>query len=208
MDSAPLLVIATGSSASIILTAYLTELKSEVDHEIAVLMTTSAERFVRPEVVSWFADRVLTCDTPGLNPVEMALTARAVVVLPASANTLASAALGLMATPATTALAASPSPCLYFPHMNGVVWAKPAVQRHVATLRAQGDTVVAPVDATAFEIWRGAKHLGLSMPAPDEAATIVRDWLLDGGPAASTEPTRCPTCHAVHPPILSSQTGT
>jgi Phosphopantothenoylcysteine synthetase/decarboxylase len=177
VESEPLLVIATGSSAAIILSAYLTELKVELQREITVLMTKSAERFVSPEVVGWFADRVLTCDTPGLNPVEIALKAKAVVVLPATANTLASVALGLMATPATTALGAAPSPSLYFPHMNGAIWAKPIVQQHVATLRARGDTVVAPVEGTPFEIWRGAQHVGVSMPGPDEAAPIVRDWL-------------------------------
>jgi hypothetical protein len=61
--------------------------------------------------------------------------------------------------------------------MNGAIWAKPIVQQHVATLRARGDTVVAPVEGTPFEIWRGAQHVGVSMPGPDEAAPIVRDWL-------------------------------
>jgi phosphopantothenoylcysteine decarboxylase len=185
MHPKPLLLITTGSSAAIILTAYLSELRAQLDLEIRVLMTTSAERFVRPEVVSWFADRVLTCDTPGLNPIEVALTARAIVVLPASANTLAAAALGTMATPATTALAAAPSPTLYFPHMNGVLWGKPFMRQHVATLRSRGDTVVAPGEAVAFEIWRGSKHTGLSMPAPDEAAAIVRDWLVGSEAATS-----------------------
>ncbi|MGH9041178.1 MAG: flavoprotein [Acidimicrobiia bacterium] len=177
MESDPLLVIATGSSATIILSAYLTELKVALEHEVTVLMTKSAERFVSPEVVGWFADRVLTTDTPGLNPVEIALKAKAVVVLPATANTLSSVALGLMATPATTALGAAPSPSLYFPHMNGAIWEKPIVQQHVATLRARGDTVVAPTEGTHFEIWRGAKHVGMSMPGPAATASIVRDWL-------------------------------
>lgn len=185
MESQPLLVIATGSSAAIIISAYLTELKAELQCEISVLMTKSAERFVSPEVVGWFADRVLTCDTPGLNPVEIALKAKAIVVLPATANTLACVALGLMGTPATTALGAAPSPSLYFPHMNGVVWAKPILQQHVATLRAGGDTVVDPVEGTPFEISRGARHVGVSMPVPDEAAVIVRDWL-------GAEPHPCP----------------
>jgi phosphopantothenoylcysteine synthetase/decarboxylase len=187
MESRPLLLIATGSSAAIILTAYLAELKAQLDLEIEVLMTTAAERFVRPEVVGWFADRVMTCATPGLNPIQAALTARAVVVLPASANTLATAALGLMPTPATTALAAAPRPSLYLPHMNGVLWAKPGMQQHVATLRACGDTVVAPTEAVAFEIWRGENHVGLSMPAPDEATAIVRDWLRSGEATAPAQ---------------------
>ncbi|MGH2944006.1 MAG: flavoprotein [Solirubrobacteraceae bacterium] len=185
MDSDRLLLIVTGSSAATILTAYLAELKATLDLEIAVLMTTAAERFVSPEVVGWYADRVMTCATPGLNPIEAALTARAVVVLPASANTLASAALGLMATPATTALAAAPSPSLYFPHMNGVVWAKPFVQQHVATLRERGDTVVEPIEREVFQIWRGAKHASPAMPGPSDAAEIVRDWLRAAGGASS-----------------------
>lgn len=193
MESEPLLVIATGSSAAIIITAYLTELKVGLQREITVLMTKSAERFVSPEVVGWFADRVLTCDTPGLNPVEIALKAKAVVVLPATANTLASVALGLMATPATTALGAAPSPSLYFPHMNGVIWAKAIVQQHVATLRARGDTVVAPVEGTFFEISRGAKHVGVSMPGPRDAATIVRDWLqYDPAPMPASDGSSAP----------------
>jgi phosphopantothenoylcysteine decarboxylase len=188
MQSDSLLVVATGSSASIVLSSYLTELRAEVESEITVLMTTSAERFVRPEVVGWFADRVLTCDTPGLNPVQLALTAKAIVVLPASANTLSSAALGLAATPAQTALLASPSPVLYFPHMNPVMWNKPVIQRRVAELRDQGDTVVDPVETTTYHMWKGAKDVGLSLPDPEDAAALVRDWLI----ARSSEAVRQP----------------
>jgi phosphopantothenoylcysteine synthetase/decarboxylase len=179
MESDSLLVIATGSSASIVLSSYLTELRAEVDGEITVLMTWSAERFVKPEVVGWFADRVLTGDETGLNPVQLALTARAIVVLPCSANTLSSAALGLAATPAQTALLAAPSPVLYFPHMNPVMWNKRVIQRRVAELRAQGDTVVAPVETTTYHMWKGAKDIGLSLPDPEDAAALVRDWLGD-----------------------------
>ena len=187
MESDNLLVIASGSSASIVLTDYLTELRAAVDCKITVLMTFSAERFVRPEVVGWFADEVLTCDTPGLNPVKLALTAKAILVLPASANTLASAALGLAATPAQTALLAAPAPVLYFPHMNPVMWNKPAIQRRVAELREQGDRVVDPVETTTYHMWKGAKDTGLSLPQPDEAAAIVRAWLAGGARSAHRE---------------------
>src|SRR5437764_1414338 len=78
MDSQPLLVIASGSAALTGLTNYIKELRIEVDRELTVLMTASAERFVRPEVVGWFADQVLTSDTPGLQPVQLAKTARAI----------------------------------------------------------------------------------------------------------------------------------
>jgi phosphopantothenoylcysteine synthetase/decarboxylase len=109
--------------------------------------------------------------------VQLALTASAIVVLPASANTISSAALGLAATPAQTTLLASPSPVLYFPHMNPVMWNKAVIQRRAAELRAQGDTVVAPIETVTYHMWKGAKDVGLSLPDPDEAAAIVRGWI-------------------------------
>jgi phosphopantothenoylcysteine synthetase/decarboxylase len=174
-----LLVVATGSSAAMILTSFLSEIRTQGEEKITVLMTTSAERFVRAEVVGWFADRVLTGDTPGVNPTELALRAKAIVVLPASGNTLASAALGLMSTPALTVLGAAPAPCLWFPHMNPVMWTKPMMQQHVATLRARGEIVVPPIEDSVYEIWRGTRYPGISMPGPDDVAILVRDWLLD-----------------------------
>ena len=189
MDTESLLVIATGSSASIVLTSYLMELRSELDRKITVLMTFSAERFINREVVGWFSDEVITCDTPGVNPVQLALTHDAIVVLPASANTLSSAALGLASTPAQTALLASPSPVLYFPHMNPVMWNKPVIQRHVASLRADGDTVVAPIETTTYHMWKGAKDVGLSLPDEDDVVAITREWLLDRAAPASVEAT-------------------
>jgi len=179
LQDRPLLVIATGSSASIVLPDYLVELTTVVGPKLTVLLTHTAERFVRPEVVGWFAEEVLTSGTPGLNPVKLALTARAVVVLPASGNTLANAALGLMSTPATTALAASPTPCLFFPQMNRVIWQKRVMQGHVTELRESGHTVVEPEEQEAFEIWRQTLGLTLVMPGPDQVAVTVRDWLAE-----------------------------
>jgi|tagenome__1003787_1003787.scaffolds.fasta_scaffold19815837_1 phosphopantothenoylcysteine decarboxylase len=192
MAARSLLVVATGSSAAIVLPDYLAELRQVLDVPVTVLMTHTAERFVRPEVVGWFADKVLTSDSVNLNPVELALTARAVVVLPASGNTLAAAALGLMATPATTALAAAPTPTLYFPQMNRVIWDKPVMRQHVTALRARGDVVVDPELQEAFEIWRGEMGLTLVMPAPDDAATRVGSFLAHAasvtGPAKGRQP--------------------
>lgn len=176
MDTQPLLLIATGSSATIVLSAYLAELRPAVGR-IDVLMTRTAERFVSAEVVGWFADRVFTCDSPGLNPVAVTLGARATVVLPASANTLAAAALGLMPTPAATAVVASPAPVLYLPHMNGHLWTKPIIQQHIATLRARGDAVIDLAEDETYEISSQSNTVGLSMPDPEQATAIVTAWL-------------------------------
>lgn len=172
-----LVVIAGGSSAALVLSAFLSELRRTIDTEIVVLLTRSAERFVPPQVVGWLGDEVLVSDQPDLNPVEVALKAKAIVVLPATAHLIACTALGLASTPATTALLAAPRPCLWFPHMNRTMWDKPVTQRHVADLRASGETIVEPDRREVYEIWRGERTEGISMMGPDKAAPLVRDWL-------------------------------
>lgn len=172
-----LVLIAGGSSATLVLSAYLAELRRTVDTELVVLLTKSAERFVPAQVPGWLADEVHTADDPALNPIELALKARAMVVLPTTAHLLACAALGLASTPAATALLASPRPRLFFPHMNKVMWDKPVIQRHVAELRASGDHVVDPEEREVHEIWRGSRGPGVSMAGPDKAAALVADWL-------------------------------
>jgi len=184
-NSGPLVVVATGSSAAIVLPSYLEEIRASVPGDLTVVLTTSAMRFVQPEVAGWFATTVVTPDQPGVNPVEVALHAKAVVVLPASANTVATAALGLMPTTATTVIGVSPRPCLFFPQMHEVVWRRPLTQRHLEALREAGHLVVAPQVAAGYEISRGETAEGWSMPAPDEAAELVATWVRDGVP--------CPT---------------
>jgi hypothetical protein len=45
-------------------------------------------------------------------------------------------------------------------------------------------------------MWKGAKDVGLSLPDPEDAAIIIRDWLLDGASALRNEPPACATCAA------------
>jgi phosphopantothenoylcysteine synthetase/decarboxylase len=185
-DSDTLLVVVTGTSGAILFPSYLVHLRQAVPGRICLLMTASAERFVRAEVLSWFADEVLTCNSPGVNPVELALRSKAIVVLPASANTLACAALGLAPSPAATTLLAAPGPCLFFPHMNPVMWDKDVVQEHVRTLRARGHVVVEPEVKDVYEIWRRTMQPSRAMPSGERVACMVRDWLagdLTGDPA-------------------------
>ncbi len=176
MRHGALVVIAAGSSASLVLPLYLSELR-KTQSEIVVLLTKSAERFVQREVIGWLADDVIASDNPTLNPVELAMTAKAIVVLPATAHMVAATALGLASTPATTALLAAPAPCLWFPHMNQAMWDRPVIQRHVASLRESGETVVDPECRVVYEMWRGGHGDGVSMVGPEKAVPMINDWL-------------------------------
>lgn len=183
MQDDALAVIVCGSSASLSVPAYLVWLHKELQVRVRVLLTYSAERFVQRQVLAWHADEVYSSDDPALNPAEFAKCSLGIVVLPATANMLAAAALGLAATPAQTALLASDRPALFFPSMNPCMWQKGSVQRHVATLRAEGHTVVSPQAREVFDLSRRDVTTGLALAPPKEIIDTISTWL-DGSPSA------------------------
>jgi hypothetical protein len=131
---------------------------------LRVLLTHSAERFVPSQLVAWYADEIFVSTDPALNPTELARRSLGIVVLPATANIIAAAALGLASTPTQTAPQASPLPPMFFPSMNEVMWTKPTTQRYVAELREEGHVVVEPQWLPTFELWHRQNVIG-----PDHA---------------------------------------
>ena len=87
------------------------------------------------------------CDVfgPGAHPhIELAEKAELLCVAPATANILAKAACGLADDLLSTLLLAFDGPVLMAPAMNSAMWEKPAVQRNVAQLRADGVVLIDP----------------------------------------------------------------
>ena len=76
--------------------------------------------------------------------IELADAGELLCVAPATANLLAKAALGLADDLLSTLLLAFHGPMLLAPAMNNHMWEKPAVQRNVAQLRADGLTLIDP----------------------------------------------------------------
>jgi phosphopantothenoylcysteine decarboxylase len=172
-----LVVVATGSIVSVMLPSYLQEIRALTPVPLTVVLTHSALRFVSAEVAGWFADRVVVPDQPGVNPVELATKARAVACLPATGNTIATAALGLMPTTASTVLGVAAGPVLYFPQMHEQVWRGPVMQRHLSALREAGHVVVDPQTALSYRMSEAREVESWTMPAPDEAAELLMAWL-------------------------------
>ena len=170
-------VIVCGSAAAANLPSYLTHLGNALDLDIRVLLTHSAERFISAQLLHWYAAEVYRSDDPALNPAEFALRSAGIVVLPGTANMLATAALGLAGTPAQTAVLAASTGVLFFPQLNASMWAKPVVQGHVVALRAAGHTVVDPRQDQIYELWRREVTTGPALPPPDEATEIIISWL-------------------------------
>lgn len=179
MEDNALSVIVCGSSAAIAVPAYLQWLDQEIDLPLRVLLTKSAERFINPQVAAWLADEAYTSDDPALRPIELGRKSFGIVVLPATANMLASAALGLAATPAQTALLASERPALFFPSMNASLLIKPSTKRHIATLRADGHTVIDPQEDNMYELSTRSVVVGPTLLQPALAGEVIAKWLED-----------------------------
>jgi len=145
-----LLVAATGGVAAVKTPALLRRL-AEVGHQVRVAASEDAYRFVTPLALAVAAgsevfDRRLWFRPDGhARHIELARWADALVVAPATANALASAAGG-RADDVVSALVVSGVPkVVWVPAMNSSMWKNAAVQRNVRTLERDGHHLLGPV---------------------------------------------------------------
>ena len=114
------------------------------------IVTRGGQEFVTPLSVSALSgQKVFTelfdlDDEAEMGHIQLSRSADLVVVCPATADLLAKAANGHANDLASTALLATDKPVLMVPTMNVRMWGHAAVQRNVATLRADGVTVMEP----------------------------------------------------------------
>ena len=114
------------------------------------IVTRGGQEFVTPLSVSALSgQKVFTelfdlDDEAEMGHIQLSRSADLVVVCPATADLLAKAANGLANDLASTTLLATDKPVLMVPTMNVRMWGHAAVQRNVATLRADGVSVMEP----------------------------------------------------------------
>ena len=114
---------------------------------VSVVMTRAATRLVGPKTFEALTGRPVGMRVfgPGAHPhIEAARKAEILCVAPATANFLAKAAWGLADDLLSTVVLAFDGPVVMAPAMNGQMWRKPAVQRNVAQLRADGAVLIDP----------------------------------------------------------------
>ena len=117
---------------------------------VQVAMTEAATHFVTPTTFQALSgNRVFTdpWDTNVGNSmahINFSREADVLVIAPASANYLAKIANGLADNLLTTLTLARSCPLLVAPAMNLQMWANPATQRNIATLRSDGVTILGP----------------------------------------------------------------
>lgn len=117
---------------------------------VTPVLTRAAEEFVTPLSVSALAgekayrDLFDLTEEAEMGHIQLSRVADLVVVAPATADLMAKMAQGLAGDLASTLLLATDTPVLCAPAMNVRMWAHPATQRNLATLRADGVAFVGP----------------------------------------------------------------
>lgn len=125
--------------------------------EVRVVMTAGAERFVTAltfQALSGQAVRSGLWDEAaemGMGHLELAHWADAILVAPASADTLAKLAHGFADDLLSTLCLAATAPLAVAPAMNHRMWLHPATQANVATLRKRGVAVLGPANGPLAE---------------------------------------------------------
>lgn len=122
----------------------------EAGAEVRVAMTENATRFVGAttfQALSGQPVRTSLWDEAAeaaMGHIELARWASAVIVAPATADTLAKLAHGFADDLVSTLCLATEAPIAVAPAMNRVMWANAATQANVATLRSRGVLVIGP----------------------------------------------------------------
>lgn len=123
-----------------------------VDHgaEVQVVMTDAAKAFIAPLTLQALSGRPVR-DTlldpsaeSGMGHIEIARWADRLVVAPASADFIARLAGGMASDLLATVCLATSAPIALAPAMNQGMWRKSATQRNLATLKADGITMLGP----------------------------------------------------------------
>ena len=159
----------TGSIAcykAVDLASKLTQAGALVD----AVLSYGATRFVTPLTFRSITHREVVTDT--FNPdseltvehVMLAHRADIVVVAPATVHCIAKLALGLADDALTTAAVASAAPLLVAPAMDGNMYAHPATQANLSTLRERGAVIAGPA---AGYLASGLSGMGRLLETPE-----------------------------------------
>jgi len=122
----------------------------EAGAEVRVVMTAGATQFITPltlQALSGQSVRTELFDAraeAAMGHIELARWADAVLIAPASANTLARLAQGLADDLLSTLCLATRAPLLVAPAMNHVMWEHPATQANITRLRERGVLICGP----------------------------------------------------------------
>ncbi|WP_369137841.1 bifunctional phosphopantothenoylcysteine decarboxylase/phosphopantothenate--cysteine ligase CoaBC [Modestobacter versicolor] len=177
------IVLGVGGGVAAYKSALLLRALTEAGHDVRVVPTASALRFVGAATFEALSGNPVSTevwdDVPEVAHVRIGQTADLVVVNPATADLLARAAAGRADDLLTATLLAAHAPVVFVPAMHTEMWLHPATQDNVATLRRRGAVVLPPAVGRLTGPDSGPGRL----PEPADVAALA-EVVLAGGAAA------------------------
>jgi len=169
MSSREIVVGVSGGVAAYKTAALVSQLV-QADFGVSVVLTAAAREFIGPATFAALTgrpveERVFNDQQHPLGAhIELAQRAQLLCVAPATANVLAKAAHGMADDLLSTLLLSFTGQVLLAPAMNCEMWEKPAVQRNVEQLRADGVHFIGPEEG-----WLSCRQRGWGrMSAPEQ----------------------------------------
>ncbi|MQA01541.1 MAG: bifunctional phosphopantothenoylcysteine decarboxylase/phosphopantothenate--cysteine ligase CoaBC [Streptosporangiales bacterium] len=183
-DARPRVVVGVAGGIAAFKACTLVRLFTESGHDVRVVPTESALRFVG--AATWEAlsghpvHTDVWADVPDVPHVRFGQDADLVVVAPATANTLARAAHGLADDLLTNTLLTARCPVVFAPAMHSEMWQHPATAANVELLRSRGALVLEPASGRLTGSDSGPGRL----VEPEQIFTAAKA-VLDRGTAAT-----------------------
>jgi phosphopantothenoylcysteine decarboxylase/phosphopantothenate--cysteine ligase len=167
------------------------------------ILTKGGAEFVTPLSVAALSESKVyqhlfsLTDESEMGHIRLSRESDLIVVAPASADLLAKLAQGLADDLASTTLLAADKPVLIAPTMNALMWAHPATQANIATLKSRGVLQVGPEagDLACGEFGSGR------MAEPMEILAAIEDYFGADAPLSGRRAlvTSGPTFEAIDP---------
>ncbi|WP_416416032.1 bifunctional phosphopantothenoylcysteine decarboxylase/phosphopantothenate--cysteine ligase CoaBC [Paenarthrobacter aromaticivorans] len=188
------IVLGVGGGIAAYKVASLLRLFTEAGHQVTVIPTEAATRFVG--VATWEAlsgnpvSNSVFDDVEKVNHVRLGHEADLIVVAPATADLLAKAATGQASDLLTNTLLMAHGPVLFAPAMHTEMWQHAATQANVETLRSRGVTVLEPASGRLTGADSGPGRL------PEPEAIFTAAMALAEAATEADSPKAGPATHA------------
>ncbi len=173
-------VLGVGAGIAAYKACELLRLLTESGHQVRVVPTPDALRFVGEATWAALSGQPVTTDAwTGVSDVphvRLGQTAALVLVAPATADLMARAAAGMAGDLLTATLLTARCPVLYAPAMHTEMWEHPATQANVALLRRRGAVVLEPASGRLTGQDSGPGRL----PEPDAIFAVATRLLARG----------------------------
>ena len=181
------IVLGVGGGVAAYKAALLLRAFTEAGHDVRVVPTAGALRFVGAATFEALSGNPVTTevwdDVPEVAHVRIGQEADLVVVAPATADLLARAAMGRADDLLTATLLTAHCPVVFVPAMHTEMWLHPATQDNVATLRRRGSLVLPPAVGRLTGPDSGPGRL----PEPGDVAALAGVVLTEGAGALTAD---------------------